>query len=146
MLCDMMYLKSILLYILSLFFTYLLMRFIFSYKEGLPSEDMANSLADNQPTSLDHVRGVVSAESKLGEEAVTERLQEFAKKLDGVFYEQKNHNNSDGDKKKESDASDAAKKNIENNPFIPISSVGASIFIKKNDKDKYRKIVVKYVS
>ena len=141
-----MYLKSILLYTLSLFFTYLLMRFIFSHKEGLSSEEMANSLAENEPTSVDHVNGVVSAESKLGEEAVTERLQEFAKKLDGVFYEQKNHNNSDSDKKKESDASDAAKKNIENNPFIPISSVGASIFIKKNDKDKYRKIVVKYVS
>ena len=146
MLCDMMYLKSILLYILSLFFTYLLLRFIFSYKEGLPSEEMANYLTENQPTSADYVRGVISAESKLGEQAVTERLQEFAKKLDGIVYEQKSHNNSDSDKKKESDASDAVKKSIENTPYIPISSAGTSIFIKKNDKDKYRRIVVKHVS
>ena len=146
MLCDMMYLKSILLYILSLFFTYLLLRFIFSYKEGLPSEEMANYLTENQPTSADHVRGVISAESKLGEQAVTERLQDFAKKLDGIVYEQKNHNNSDGDKQKEADASDAAKKSIENNPYTPISSVGTSVFIKGAEKEKYYKIVVKHMS
>ena len=107
---------------------------------------MANSLADNQPTSVDHVNGVVSVESKLAEQAVTERLQEFAEKLDGIEYEHNNHNNSDNDKKKESDASNAAQNNINNTPYIPISSVGNSVFMKKNDEAKYRKIVVKHVS
>mgnify|MGYP005632742915 FL=1 len=141
----MMYLKSILLYTLSLFFTYLLMRFIFSHKEGLSSEEMANSLAENEPTSVDHVNGVVSAESKLAEQAVMERLQQYDEKLDGIIYEHNNQNNSDNDKKKESDASNAVKKIIENNPYIPISSAGNSVFIKKNDESKYREIVVKYV-
>ena len=146
MLCDVMYLKSILLYILSLFFTYLLLRFIFSHKEGLSSEDMANYLADNEPTSVDHVNGVVSTESKLAEETVLERLQEFAKKLDGVVYEHNNQNNSNSDKKKESDASNAAQNNINNNTYVPISSVGNSVFMKKNDEAKYRKIVIKHVA
>ena len=140
-----MHLKSILLYTLSLFFTYLLLRFIFSHKEGLSSEEMANSLAENEPTSVDHVNGVVSAESKLAEQAVTERLQEFANKLDGIVYEHNNHNNSDNDKKKESDASAAVKKNIENNPYTSVSSTGNSIFIKGDNQDRYRKIVVKNV-
>jgi hypothetical protein len=146
MLCDMMYLKSILLYILSLFFTYLLLRFIFSHKEGLTDEEKANYFADNEATSAEKIKGVISSESKLAEQTVTERLQEFAKKLDGIVYEQKNHNNSDGDKQKEADASDAAKKSIENNPYTPISSVGTSVFIKGAEKEKYYKIVVKHMS
>ena len=67
-------------------------------------------------------------------------------KLDGIVYEQKSHNNSDSDKKKESDASDAAKNSIENNPYTPISSVGASVFIKGAEKEKYSKIVEKHMS
>ena len=121
------------------------MRFIFSHKEGLSSEEMANSLAENEPTSVDHVNGVVSAESKLAEQAVMERLQQYDEKLDGIIYEHNNQNNSDSDKKKESDASNAAQNNINNNTYVPISSVGNSVFMKKNDEAKYRKIVVKYV-
>lgn len=122
------------------------MRFIFSHKEGLSSEEMANSLAENEPTSVDHVNGVVSAESKLAEQAVMERLQQYDEKLDGIIYEHNNQNNSDSDKKKESDASNAAQNNINNNTYVPISSVGNSVFMKKNDEAKYRKIVIKHVT
>ena len=146
MLCNTMYLKSILLYILSLFFIYLFVRFLFPRKEGLNNEDMANFLADNQPTSVNNVNGVVSAESKQAEQDVSKQLQEFAKKLDGVLDEQSNHNNSDSDKKKESDSSNAVKKHIDNNPYTDISTAGNSVFIKEAEKDKYYKIVIKHVS
>lgn len=144
--CNMMYLKSILLYILSLFFIYILLRFIFSHKEGLPGEDGANVIANNQPTSVDDVSGVISSESILAEQAVTDRLREFANNLDAVLAEQNNHNNSDSDIRNESDVLDAVRQNIENNPYTPISSVGSSVFIKGSEKDKYRKIVVRNMS
>ena len=64
MLCDIVHLKSILLYILCIFFAYILICFIFKHKEGLSTEEQNNAatfLAENQPTSVDHVNGIISA-------------------------------------------------------------------------------------
>ena len=150
MLCDIVHLKSILLYILCLCFAYLVICFIFKHKEGLSTEEQnkaAAFLAENQPTSVDHVDGVISAESKLAEQAIDDEYNTFLQKLDNIKAKQDNNNNSDTDNNKINTIKTIIDNKIENNKNIPLAESGNRIiFNNPKEKEKYITIVAKLVN
>ena len=151
MLCDIVHLKSILLYILCIFFAYLLICFIFKHKEGYSTTEeqnkAANFLAENQPTSVDHVNGVISMESKLAEQAIDDEYNTFLQKLDNIKADQNNHNNSDNDNNKINTIKTIIDNKIEKNKIIPLAESGNRIiFNNPKEKEKYITIVTKLVN
>ncbi len=150
MLCDIVHLKSILLYILCICFAYLLICFIFKHKEGLLTDEQnetANLLANNEPTSVDHVNGVISMESKLAEQAIDDEYNTFLQKLDNIKADQNNHNNSDNDNNKINTIKTIIDNKIENNKNISLVESGNRvIFNNPKEKEKYITIVAKLVN